>query len=301
MENEILVTGSGGLVGSEFENVVKINSKIDLRNPTSVDSMIKFYSPKYVIHTAGKVGGLGANMSNMGEFFYDNIMMNTNIIESCRKYEVQKLICFLSTCIFPNDVKYPLNESMINYGPPHYSNFGYAYAKRMAQTQIETYNLQYGTNYFSIIPCNIYGPNDNFNLNSSHVIPAIIHKTYLAIQKEEDLVIWGSGNPLREFIYSKDVAEISKRLLELYSGPEPIIVSTSNEVSIKKIVEIITDIMGFTGKVIFDTNKPDGQYRKPSNNSKLKSIIGDYKFTSIEEGLKETIDNFILNYNNIRK
>lgn len=301
MGNEILVTGARGLVGSEFENVIKINSKIDLRNPISVDSMIKFYSPKYVIHTAGKVGGLGANMSNMGEFFYDNIMMNTNIIESCRKYEVQKLICFLSTCIFPDDVKYPLNEAMINIGPPHHSNFGYAYAKRMAQTQIEAYNLQYGTNYFSIIPCNIYGPNDNFNLNSSHVIPAIIHKTYLAIQKEEDLVIWGSGNPLREFIYSKDVAEISKRLLELYSGPEPIIVSTSNEVSIKKIVEIITDIMGFTGKVIFDTNKPDGQYRKPSNNSKLTSIIGDYKFTSIEEGLKETIDNFILNYNNIRK
>jgi GDP-L-fucose synthase len=301
MENNVLVTGGGGLIGSEFKNVNKVFSTVDLRSSINTDSIIKFYSPKYVIHTAGKVGGLAANMSKMGEFFYDNLMMNTNIIESCKKNNVEKLICFLSTCVFPDNVEYPLDETKIYLGPPHNSNYGYAYAKRMAQVQIDSYHQQYGTNFFSVIPCNIYGLNDNYNLETSHVIPAIIHKTYLAQKNNKDLVIWGTGNPLREFIFSKDVVNICNILLETYNGPEPIILSTSEEISIKRLVEIITELMNFTGKIIFDTTKPDGQHRKPSNNSKLLSIIGDYKFTSIEDGLRETIDYFISNYNNIRK
>ena len=300
MENNILVTGKG-LIGSEFTDVTKTGSEFDLRNKIVSDDLIYHHTPKYVIHTAGKVGGLGANMNMLGEFYYDNIMMNTNIIESCRIYGVEKLICFLSTCVFPDNVEYPLTEEKIQLGPPHSSNFGYAYAKRMAQVQIDAYNKQYGTKYFSVIPCNIYGPNDNYNLENGHVIPSLIHKTYLAKKNNTDLIIWGSGEPLREFIYSKDVAKICMILLEKYDNTEPIILSTSQEITIREVVEMIVDIMEFKGNVIYDTTKPDGQYRKPSDNTKLLSIIGDFEFTPIRKGLEETIEFFVKNYNILRK
>jgi GDP-L-fucose synthase len=272
-----------------------------LRNKVVSDNLIYHHSPKYVIHTAGKVGGLGANMNMLGEFYYDNIMMNTNIIESCRIYGVEKLICFLSTCVFPDNVEYPLTEEKIQLGPPHSSNFGYAYAKRMAQVQIDAYNKQYGTKYFSVIPCNIYGPNDNYNLENGHVIPSLIHKTYLAKKNNTDLIIWGSGKPLREFIYSRDIAKICMILLEKYNDTEPIILSTSQEITIREVVEMIVEIMGFTGNIIYDETKPDGQYRKPSDNTKLLSIIGDFEFTPLREGLEETIEFFVKNYNILRK
>jgi len=250
MENKILVTGKG-LIGSEFTDVTKTGSEFDLRNKIVSDDLIYHHTPKYVIHTAGKVGGLGANMNMLGEFYYDNIMMNTNIIESCRIYGVEKLICFLSTCVFPDNVEYPLN--------------------------------------------------DNYNLENGHVIPSLIHKTYLAKKNNTDLIIWGSGEPLREFIYSKDVAKICMILLEKYDNTEPIILSTSQEITIREVVEMIVDIMEFKGNVIYDTTKPDGQYRKPSDNTKLLSIIGDFEFTPIRKGLEETIEFFVKNYNILRK
>jgi len=299
-DEKLLITGKG-LIGSEFVNEQKIGSEYDLRNKSVSDLVISHYNPDYVIHTAGKVGGLGANMNMLGEFFYDNIMMNSNIIESCRKYNVKRLICFLSTCIFPDNVEYPLTEDKIQLGPPHPSNFGYAYAKRMVQVQIDAYNKQYGTKYFSVIPCNVYGPNDNYNLENGHVIPSLIHKTYLAKKNNTDLVIWGSGNPLREFIYSKDIAKICMILIEKYNESEPIILSTSQEITIRDVVEMIVEIIGFEGNVIYDTSKPDGQYRKPSDNSKLLSIIGDFEFTPLRTGLEETIEFFVKNYNILRK
>lgn len=301
---QLLVTGSNGLVGSEFKNdFIRLTSNTcDLRNQTSVDNFFENNSKQIngVIHCAAKVGGIGGNMSAMGEYFYDNLMINTNVIESCRKYGIEKLLVFSSTCVFPTEVEYPLTEEKIHLGVPHETNYGYAYAKRMADIQIRANNEQYNTKYFSVIPCNMYGPNDNYNLETSHVLPSLIHKTYLAKLNNKPLEVWGSGKPMREFIFSRDVAEICLKLINTYNETKPIILSPSNEISIEDVVGIITKIMKFDGKVIFNKEKPDGQFRKPSDNSYLKSIIGDYPFTKIEDGLEETIEHFLINYKNLR-
>jgi GDP-L-fucose synthase len=302
MKNDILITGGNGLVGSEFKEGIRFRSSdYDLRCPDQTEKLIKKYAPKHVIHAAGRVGGVGANINYVGEFFYENIMMNTNVIHSCMNNNVDRLICFLSTCIFPDVVDYPLTEDKIHLGPPHKSNFGYAYAKRMAQVQLDAYNQQYGTKYFSVIPTNVYGPNDNYNLESSHLIPAIIHKVYLAKTNGTDLVIWGDGSPLREFVYSKDVARVCELLLDQYDDTRPVIISTSQEISIKEIVKMIADIFDYKGKIVYDTSRPNGQHRKPSDNSFLKTVINDFEFTPIEVGLGETIEHFIANYKNIKR
>jgi GDP-L-fucose synthase len=307
----LLVTGQSGLVGSQFKgDLIALSSKVcDLRDPKAVNDVFSFYTDKNrqneyavdkVIHCAAKVGGLGGNMNYKGEFFYDNIMINTNVIEACRKYGVKKLVVFLSTCIFPDNIEYPLTESKIHLGPPHSSNDAYAYSKRMADIQVRSYREQYGLNYTCVIPTNIYGPNDNFNLENGHVIPSLIHKCYLAKENNTPFVIWGSGEPLREFIYSEDVAELTKWVLDNYDEPEPIILSTSEEISIKNVVDLIVKHIGFEGEVIFDLSKPDGQFRKPSDNSKLKKYLPDYKFTSFENGIKKTIDWFKNMYPNVK-
>lgn len=302
-KNKILVTGGHGLVGSEFigNQYFKPTSKeYDLRNSQEVNRlMLKNFDS--VIHTAGKVGGLGGNMNHKGEFFYDNIMINTNVIESSRLTKVKNLVAFLSTCIFPDSVEYPLTEKKIHLGPPHFSNDAYAYAKRMTDIQIRAYKEQYGLNYKSVIPSNIYGPNDNYDIVNGHVIPSLIHKCYLARENKTPLKIWGSGNPLREFIFSKDVAKLTEWVLLNYNENEPIILSTSEEISIRDVVNIIIEIMNFKGEVIFDLSKHDGQHRKPSDNSKIKNYLPDFKFTPIYEGLKETIEFFENNYNIVRK
>jgi GDP-L-fucose synthase len=303
MGNKILVTGGRGLVGSEFvgENYFKPTSKdfnlID-RDQT-YRLMLKGFDS--VIHCAAKVGGLGGNMNHKGQYFYENIMMNTNIIEGARLTGVKNLVAFLSTCIFPNDVDYPLVENKIHLGPPHFSNDAYAYAKRMVDVQIRSYNEQYGLNYKSVIPCNIYGPNDNYDTINGHVLPSLIHKCYLARENKTDLNIWGSGKPLREFIFSKDVAKLTEWVLHNYKDNEPIILSTSEEIAISDIVDMVVEIMNFKGNVVFDTSKPDGQFRKPSDNTKIKSYLPNYKFTPIYEGLKETIEYFEKNYTVVRK
>lgn len=308
----LLITGANGLVGSQFTgDAIAITSKVgDLRDTKVADSIIDFYTDKErqkeyavdkIIHCAAKVGGVGGNMKYKGEFFYDNIMINTNVIESARKHGVKKLVAFLSTCVFPNDVEYPLTESKIHLGAPHFSNDAYAYAKRMAEVQIRAYREQYGLNYTSVIPTNIYGPNDNFDIENGHVIPSLIHKCYVARENNTDLIIWGSGEPLREFIYSKDVAELALWVLENYNEPEPIILSTSEEISIKDVVGVIVEAMNFKGNVIFDKTKPDGQFRKPSDNSKLMSYLPDFKFTPFDVGIKETVEWFEKNYPNIKQ
>jgi GDP-L-fucose synthase len=308
---KLLVTGQSGLVGSHFTgDLIALNSKVcDLKNSKSVNDIFSFYTDKdrqkenavdRVIHCAGKVGGVGGNMNYKGEFFYDNIMINTNVVEACRIFGIKKLVTFLSTCIFPDNIEYPLTEKKIHLGAPHDSNYPYAYAKRMMDIQIRAYNEQYGLEYKSVIPTNIYGPNDNFNLANGHVIPSLIHKCFLARENKTDFIIWGSGKPLREFIYAQDVADLSMWVLNNYKENEPIILSTSEEISIKDVVEIIAENMNFKGNIIFDDAKPDGQHRKPSDNTKLKSYLPDYKFTSFEIGIKKTIDWFEKNYPNVR-
>jgi len=309
--SKLLVTGQSGLVGSHFTgDLIGLNSKMcDLRDSKMVNDIFSFYTDKNkqkenivdkVIHCAGRVGGLGGNMNYKGEFYYDNIMINTNIIESCRNFGIKKLVTFLSTCIFPDKIEYPLTEDKIHLGPPHSSNYPYAYAKRMMDIQIRAYNEQYGTEYKSVIPTNIYGPNDNFSLQNGHVIPSLIHKCFLARENKTDFTIWGSGKPLREFIYVQDVWDLTMWVLDNYTENEPIILSTSEELSIKNVVEIIAENMNFKGNIIFDSTKPDGQYRKPSSNDKLKSYLPDYKFTSFETGIKKTIEWFEQNYPNIK-
>lgn len=298
----IMVTGGSGLVGSTINADIKLSSKdADLRNWNETISIFEKYKPKEVIHCAGKVGGVGSNMNYKGEFFYDNIMINTNVLEACRMTGVKKVVSFLSTCIFPDDIEYPLTEKKIHIGEPHNSNYAYAYAKRMLDIQSRAYKEQYGVNYTCVIPTNIYGPDDNFNLENGHVLPALIHKCYLAKKNNTDFVIWGSGKPLREFIYSEDVGRLTEWVLHNYEEEEPIIFSTSDEISIGNVAEMVVYYMGFKGKLIFDDEKPDGQFRKPSDNSKLKSYLPDFKFTPIEKGIEKSVNWFIENYEKARK
>lgn len=296
-----LITGNG-LVGSALKGDVKISSKdFDLRDSDSVKLMYTLHKPTEVIHTAAKVGGLGSNMRYKGEYFYDNIMMNTNVIEQARQNGVEKLVAFLSTCVFPDDVEYPLTEKKIHLGEPHTSNYAYAHAKRMTDIQIRAYREQYGLQYKSVIPTNIYGPNDNFSLTHGHVMPMLIHKMYLSQKNNDPFEVWGTGKPLREFIYSKDVADLTEWVMNNYDEDEPIILSTSQEISIRDLVDLLVQEFNFKGKVIFNESKPDGQYRKPSDNSKIKSYLPNFQFTPIEKGIKETVNWFIENYESTRK
>ena len=299
---KVLITGGYGMVGSAMESQIKLSRETcDLTNPKQTEKLFQIIKPDGVIHCAGKVGGIGGNSNYKGEYFYDNLMINTNVIEASRKAGVKNLVAFLSTCVFPDKVKYPLTVDQIQLGEPHESNYPYAYAKRMADVQIRAYREQYGINYTSIIPSNIYGPNDNFNLDHGHVMPMLIHKLYLAKQNKTDFVVWGSGKPLREFIYSKDIAKIAEWALFNYEGTDPLIISGDEEISIKDLVGLLVDEFKFKGKVVFDKTKPDGQLRKPSDNSKIKELLPDFKYTPFEQGIKETVNWFIENYDTARK
>jgi GDP-L-fucose synthase len=301
---KILITGGTGLVGSRFigEDYIKIGSKdINLLNQNSIGDFLKNKEIEGVIHCAARVGGVKGNMTYPGEFTYENLKINTGIIEEARKAGIRKMISFSSTCVFPDKVEYPLTPSKIHLGPPHPSNYGYAYAKRMAEIQMQSYREQYGVNYFSVIPCNIYGPADNYNLEDGHVLPSIVHKFYLANTEGSDVTIWGSGNPLREFIFSEDVAKLTKILFDNYTGGTPVIISSGKEISIKKVVDIIAREFNFKGKIIWDLDKPEGQFRKPSDNSVIRSIAPDFEFTPIEEGIQKSVKWFKENYPNIRK
>jgi GDP-L-fucose synthase len=300
--NNIIITGGTGLIGSAFKKGKKLGSKdYDLRSTVETNRMFQENNPDVIIHTAAKVGGVGANMQYPANFYYDNIMMNTNIIHSSFEHKIKKLVCFLSTCVFPDKIDYPLTEDKIHSGEPHSSNASYAYAKRMADIQIRAYNKQYGTNYFSVIPCNVYGIRDNFNLNNGHVIPTLIHKCWLAKQNNTPFEIWGNGSALREFVFAEDMADIVLKLVETYEGTDPVIISNPQEYSIKQVVDIIIEHMEFEGEVKWLLDKPNGQHRKPSSNERLMNIIGEYNFTTLEIGLKNTIDWFKLNYETIRK
>ena len=297
-----LVTGGTGLVGSAVDADIKLSSKDG--NLISLEDTLNIFStwfPERVVHTAARVGGVGGNMSAKGAYYYDNIMINTNVLEACRRYEVKKLVSILSTCVFPDKIDYPLTESKFHLGEPHQSNYGYSYSKRMIDVQSKVYREQYGSNFVSVIPTNIYGPNDNFDIVNGHVLPTLIHKCYLAKKNNTDLSIWGSGKPLREFIYSKDVGKLINWALDNYNEEEPIIFSPSQEISIKDLVGLIVDATGFSGKVVFDTDKPEGQHRKPTDNSKLKSYLPNFEFTPIEKGILETVEWFETNYDNARK
>jgi len=297
-----LITGGGGMVGSTMKSELKLTREYcDLTNRRQTETLFQTIKPDGVIHCAGKVGGVGGNMNFKGEYFYDNLMINTNVIEASRKAGVKRLVAFLSTCVFPDNVKYPLTIDQIHTGEPHSSNYPYAYAKRMADVQIRAYREQYGLNYTSVIPSNIYGPNDNFSLEHGHVMPMLIHKLHLAKENKSDFTVWGSGKPLREFIYSEDVARLAEWTLENYKGTDPLIFSGDSEVSIKDLVDLLVQEFNFKGKVIFDNTKPDGQFKKPSDNSTIKELYPNFEYTPFEVGIKKTVKWFIDNYETARK
>ena len=297
-----LLTGAKGLVGVTIDADIRIDGReqVDLRNWDETLEFFKAVKPTKVIHCAAKVGGLGANMNYMGEFFYDNMMINLNVLEAARQTNVEKVVSFLSTCIYPDKVEYPLTEEKVHLGPPHSSNYAYAYAKRMLDVQSRAYKKQYGLNYVCVVPTNIYGPHDNYHLENAHVVPALIHKCYLAKKNNTPLTVWGSGAPLREFIFSKDVGRLTEWALENYDDDAPIIFSNAEEVTIKDMVEAVVEAVEFSGDVIFDMEKPDGQFRKPTDPSRLLAHIPGFKFTPLKEGIKESVDWFIENYPNVR-
>jgi GDP-L-fucose synthase len=229
-------------------------------------------------------------------------LINTNVLKASHQVQVKKLISCLSTCIFPDNTTYPINENMLHNGPPHFSNDAYAYAKRLLEIHSKAYQEQYNDNFICVIPTNIYGSHDNFNLNDAHVIPALIHKCYLAKTNNEPFVICGSGKPLRQFIYSKDLAVLLMWTLENYLDKSSLILSVcpNDEVSIGSIGLSIAKKFNYSN-VIFDNTKSDGQYKKTADNSKLMNLIGHFDFTPINDGLDKTIEWFQLNYNNCRK
>ena len=301
-----LVTGTGGLVGYairklNLENFIYIIRKdADLTDFAQTKRIFEKIKPKRVIHLAAEVAGIGGNIIHSGEFFRSNIMINVNVLEVARLTGVSKLISFMSTCVFPDKCSYPLNERDIHSGPPHPSNAGYAYAKRMLEVQSRAYRKEFGCNFIVAIPTNIYGENDIWNLEEGHVIPSLIHKVFLAKKSGSDLVVWGSGKPLREFVYSRDIAKLTLWAMRKYDDELPIILTNSEEVSIKQLVDVIVEEVGFKGKVIFDRAKPDGQFRKPSDNSKLKKHLPKFSFTPLEKGIKNTVEWFMKNHPNVR-
>jgi GDP-L-fucose synthase len=303
----ILITGGSGMVGTSFKelshDIISVSSSdCDLRSLSQTKALFNTTSPDYVVHLAAKVGGVKANTDYMGDFYRDNLLINTNVLECSRMSGVKKVVSLLSTCVYPDKVLYPLTEEQIHDGPPHSSNFAYAYAKRMLDVQSRAYRKQYGCNFITAIPNNLYGPNDNFHLEDSHVIPAIIRKVWEAKLSQRPVVLWGDGTPLREFTYSKDIAEILLFLLKNYNDDHPVNIGKTGHIEIKKVAKIVCEFLDYNfNDIRWDSTKPSGQHKKPSSNKKLIHIgWDDKKYTSLRDGLKKTCDWFIINYPNVR-
>lgn len=324
----VLVTGGFGLVGSAIQSVCGADLKYKFTfmsssqcDLTDYDATLKYFQrvmPDAVIHLAAAVGGLFKNMRCKVEMFENNMRINMNVLRASHAVGVSKVVSCLSTCIFPDEkTKHgPIDETMLHMGAPHSSNDAYAYAKRMLEVQSRCYREQHGRNYVCVIPTNIYGPSDNFNLDDAHVIPALIHKCYLAKQQGLPLVVAGSGTPLRQFIYSRDLALLLIWTLEHYdathedaekvdgAGTLIISVDPEDEISIAEVVQHIAHAFDFDNDILYDASQPDGQFKKTADNTKFKNLYG-YKppmtMTPIKWGIKETVQWFVQHYNNARK
>tara|TARA_R100000152_G_C6771989_1_gene198683 strand:- start:976 stop:1941 length:966 start_codon:yes stop_codon:yes gene_type:complete len=306
--NVYLVTGGTGMVGKAIRDMLPKNKTVmlsssmcDLRNKISTLHLFNSVRPTHVIHLAARVGGVKANYDYLGEFYYDNIRINTNVLEAARQVKVKKMVSLLSTCIYPNEVQYPLTEDQIHNGEPHYTNFAYAYSKRMLDVQSRAYREQYGCNFITAVPNNLYGKHDNFDLQDSHVIPALMRKIWEAKLNKSEVEIWGDGTPLREFTYSEDIARALIFLLENYEGKHPINIGNTRESSIAELVETLCQTLDFSGEIVWDTTKLSGQHKKPSSNKKFLDIGWNAdNYTSLEDGLKKTCNWFKMVYPNIR-
>lgn len=312
MKNVVLVTGGSGLVGSAlhslcdefdtYELVFASSKECDFSQFNQTFEYFTQVHPTYVIHLAANVGGLYKNMSQKVQLLETNILINMNVLKASHLLRVKKLIACLSTCIFPDKTTYPINESMLHYGPPHFSNDAYAYAKRLLEIHCRTYQEQYGDNFVCIIPTNIYGPHDNYNIQDGHVIPGLIHKCYKAKLEGKDFVVSGSGRPKRQFIYSEDLARLIMWVLENYHEKSSIILSVGEEqeVTIEYVARLISKYFNYEEKIRFDTSQADGQFKKTADNSKMRKMIS-FDFTPIEQGIQKSVDWFVSNYETCRK
>jgi len=284
-----MITGSSGLLGSEIlllsggKRLFRENGKVEISEEGGT-----------LIHCAARVGGVKANTEFVADFYDENVRLNMDIMEKCRLKRI-KLVSILSTCVYPDApyVSYPLTEEQLHMGPPHSSNFGYAYAKRMLDVQSRAYRQQHGCNFITVIPNNLYGINDNYDLELGHVVPALIRKFHEAkMRRDKEVIVWGSGRPVREFTFARDAAKIILWLVDHYDGPEPVNVGNTHQVSIFELASLISEIFEFEGKITFDASRPEGQYQKPSSNSKLRNLGWHDEYTPLRQGLTETILHF---------
>lgn len=331
---KVLVTGGFGLVGKSLQRVVASDDSLqrvvasddteanscpvfvfvgrkdaDLRDVSEVTRLFKLHKPDVVVHLASCVGGVYDNMANNYRYLVDNLRINTNVVDACNQFGVKRLISCLSTCIFPESgITYPLTSDQLHKGLPHSSNIGYAFSKRILDLTGHLLANAPGsvTRVVNVTPTNLYGENDNYNLQSSHVIPGLIHKTYLSKSTTGDLTVYGSGSALRQFLYVDDLSRVILRFIgyKFTNGESSIscIVSPpeSSECSIRDLVQMITEISEFTGKIVYDTSYADGQHKKTASGDEICKYFPDFQFTPLHVGLKRTIQYFENNYNTLR-
>ena len=295
-ESRVYVAGNTGLVGSAivrmlhwkgYTNILSSPSKSwDLRNQMDVERFFRVNEPEYVYLAAAKVGGIGANSYYPGHFIYDNLMIQTNVIHAARKFGVKKLLFLGSSCIYPKFAEQPITEDQLLGGHLEPSNDAYAIAKIAGIKMCQAYRKQYGFNAISLMPTNLYGPNDNYDLDSSHVLAAMIRKFHEAKDK---VTLWGDGSAMREFLYVDDLAEAAFKCMLRYDSEDIINVGTGKDITIKDLAETIADVVGFKGEIVWDTSKPNGTPRKVLNVDKIKSLGWKPK-VSLREGIQKTYD-----------
>jgi GDP-L-fucose synthase len=303
-DKRIAVTGGGGFLGSHLVEkliaagcrsiFVPRSAQYDLTRPADVARMYDDAQPEIVIHLAAKAGGIGLNKEKPGELFYANILMGVEVMEQARIDGVEKFVSVGTICSYPKFTAVPFKEEDLWCGKPEETSAPYGLAKKMLIVQAQAYRQQYGFNAVSLILANLYGPGDNFEPASSHVIPALIRKCVEVVENGTDtLEVWGTGNPSREFLYVEDAAEAIALAAERYDGAEPVNIGTGKEITIRELVDLIVRLTGFRGRVLWDPSKPDGQPRRRLDTSKAKRRFGFEARTPLELGLKNTIEWFL--------
>jgi len=306
-DTKIYIAGHTGLIGTAlftrcrkegYKNiVVKTHAELDLTRQSDTELFFEMERPDYVVMAAARVGGIKANITYPAEFIYENIAIQTNVIHSAYKYGVKKLLFFGSACSYPRECPQPMKEEYLLSGYLEPTNEPYAVAKIAGIKMCQAYNRQYGTNFICAVPTNVYGPNDNFGADNSHVIPALIMKFHDAKQKNESAVtIWGTGRPMREFIYVDDIADACIFLMQHYDGSDIINVGTGEEIAIQELAILIKEVVGYNGDIIFDASKPDGAPRKMLDVKRLKKL-GWQAMTPLKDGLQKTYEWYLKHQN----
>ena len=301
--DKIYVAGHTGMVGSAIVNVLinggftnlvyRTSKQLDLRNQTAVETFFYEEKPQYVFLAAAKVGGIIANNTYRADFLYDNLMIVSNIIHAAHKNAVAKLLFLGSSCIYPKMAPQPIKEAYLLTGPLEPTNEPYAIAKITGIKLCETYRQQYGANFISVMPTNLYGKNDNYHPENSHVLPALIRRFHEAkMQGLQEVVIWGSGTPLREFLFADDLADACLFLMQNYNEKEIINIGCGSDITIKELAILIKEITGFEGALVFDTTKPDGTPRKLLDVTKLNNLGWHYK-TELKDGIQIAYQDFL--------